>query len=506
MSDYRTTVSSFVPAIIRARAAAYDDLISAPGKERHFAGVLFADISGFTALTEQLSRRGPEGAEELTRLLNMYFGGIIDAIEVAGGDVLKFAGDALLAMWSAPDESGLDEVVLRITKVSERLQSEMHNSEVAPGIRLSMKLAIGAGEVDVEHLGGVFDRWEFLVSGLPLAQLGRANDCAEPGDVVLSAEAAARLRRGYELEPADKGVFRLVASFDTMRSFPSVPAPELPDATETEQLLTFLPAAIRQRVAAGHAEWLSELRAVTVVFMNLPGFGVDTPLERAQEAMRTLQICLYRYEGSINKVSVDDKGASLIGVLGLPPLSHTDDPQRALRAAIDMQAGLRELGLDSSIGVCSGTAFCGVVGNRRREYTVMGDVVNLSARLMQAADGGILCDEQTQRGGSRLDFKSLEPLSVKGKAEPVPVYVPELRDIAGGTANLPRCCKGVYWNADASRNCWTRLLLILMLRYRGSQSVRSGDLANGVLSVKCCKTPWRWARRCLCAQATHSTR
>ena len=191
MSDYRTTVSSFVPAIIRARAAASDDLISAPGKERHFAGVLFADISGFTALTEQLSRRGPEGAEELTRLLNMYFGGIIDAIEVAGGDVLKFAGDALLAIWSAPDESGLDEVVLRITKVSERLQSEMHNSEVAPGIRLSMKLAIGAGEVDVEHLGGVFDRWEFLVSGLPLAQLGRANDCAEPGDVVLSVEAVA---------------------------------------------------------------------------------------------------------------------------------------------------------------------------------------------------------------------------------------------------------------------------------------------------------------------------
>ena len=444
MSDYRATVSSFVPAIIRARAAASDDLLSAPGKERHFAGVLFADISGFTALTEQLSRRGPEGAEELTRLLNLYFGGIIDAIEVAGGDVLKFAGDALLAIWSAPDESGLDEVVLRVTKVSERLQSDMHNSEVAPGIRLSMKLAIGAGEVDVEHLGGLFDRWEFLISGLPLAQLGRANDCAEPGDVVLSVEAAARLHRGYELEPAAEGVFRLVASCGTMRPFPSVPAPELPNATETEQLLTFLPAAIRQRVAAGHAEWLSELRAVSVVFMNLPGFGVDTPLERAQEAMRTLQTCLYRYEGSINKVSVDDKGASLIGVLGLPPLSHTDDPQRALRAAIDMQAGLRELGLDSAIGVCSGTAFCGVVGNnRRREYTVMGDVVNLSARLMQAAVGGILCDEQTRkRGGSRFDFKSLEPLSVKGKAEPVPVYVPELRDTAGGTANMPQVLQG----------------------------------------------------------------
>jgi class 3 adenylate cyclase/tetratricopeptide (TPR) repeat protein len=444
-TDYRATVSSFVPAIIRARAVASDDLLSAPGKERHFAGVLFADISGFTALTEQLSKRGPEGAEELTRLLNMYFGRIIDAIELAGGDVLKFAGDALLAIWDAPDQAvDLDDVTVRITEVSRRLQSDMHDFEVAPGIRLSMKLAIGAGEVDVEHLGGVFDRWEFLVSGRPLAQLGRANHAAAPGDVVLATEAGEHLPDGYQLVPAADGVVRLLSADNDFTSFPPAAEAELPDDNETEQLLTFLPAAIRQRVAAGHAEWLSELRAVSIVFMNLPGFGVDTPLERAQEAMRTLQTCLYRYEGSINKVSVDDKGASLIAVLGLPPLSHTDDPQRALRAAIDMHAGLNALGLASSIGVCSGTAFCGVVGNdRRREYTVMGDVVNLSARLMQAASGGILCDEQTRnRAGSRIEFQTLAPLIVKGKAAPVPVFIPELRDTAGGTAKMPRVLQG----------------------------------------------------------------
>ena len=99
MSDYRAAVCSFVPTVIRERALLGPDTLNAAGLKEHVAGVLFADVSGFTALTETLSQRGDEGAEELTRLLNRYFGIIIDTIELAGGDILKFAGDALLAVW-----------------------------------------------------------------------------------------------------------------------------------------------------------------------------------------------------------------------------------------------------------------------------------------------------------------------------------------------------------------------------------------------------------------------
>jgi class 3 adenylate cyclase len=62
--------------------------------ERFPAAVLFADISGFTALTEHLAQQGPAGAEILTRELNTYFGRLIDLITIHGGDVIKFAGDA----------------------------------------------------------------------------------------------------------------------------------------------------------------------------------------------------------------------------------------------------------------------------------------------------------------------------------------------------------------------------------------------------------------------------
>ena len=122
--------------------------------------------------------------------------------------------------------------------------------------------------------------------------------------------------------------------------------------------------------------------------------------------MQALQTALYRYEGSINKLNVDDKGVTLVAALGLPPLTHEDDAARGVQAALAMQAKLRELGLRCSIGITSGRAFCGEVGNApRREYTMIGEVVNLAARLMQAAPDDILCDAATyQAAQARLDF------------------------------------------------------------------------------------------------------
>lgn len=66
--------------------------------------------SGFTALTERLAKRGPNGAEELVTFLNEYFGmyiimiqystgALISRVRLHGGDVMKFAGDALVALW-----------------------------------------------------------------------------------------------------------------------------------------------------------------------------------------------------------------------------------------------------------------------------------------------------------------------------------------------------------------------------------------------------------------------
>ena len=92
---------SYVPSRLIHRLSAGG--VCAPFVERFPAAVLFADISGSVRLAERLAVRGAEGAEEFSRLLNAYLGVLIDEVAAHGGDVVKFAGDGLFALWPAPE-------------------------------------------------------------------------------------------------------------------------------------------------------------------------------------------------------------------------------------------------------------------------------------------------------------------------------------------------------------------------------------------------------------------
>jgi class 3 adenylate cyclase len=415
--DLIATLTSYVPALITRSLATDPAPVSAPVSSQFQAAVLFADISGFTALTERLAQKGPVGAEELTQLLNAYFGQLIDLVQVHGGDIVKFAGDALVALWPAGiTDEDLATVTYRAAQCGLLVQAVLHDHPAGEGIRLTQRVGIGAGEVLVRHVGGVFGRWEFMVSGPPLAQIGRAGRLAQPGQVILSSEAWELVGdrcRGTPL-PGEAGA-ALLEDVGEPLPFYARPAPAL--AAEAEMALrAYIPGAILARLAAGQSGWLAELRRVTVIFLNLPDLSHAIPLEQAQAVMRALQSTLYHYEGSINKLSVDEKGIMLVAALGLPPLAHEDDAARAVQAALAMQAELRRMNLRSALGITTGQAFCGSVGNSvRREYTMLGDVVNLAARLMQAAPDNILVDTATYHAAQSqvpLAFESLPPIQV----------------------------------------------------------------------------------------------
>jgi len=420
------TIVSYLPKLALRRRLADPAPPSAPELDFHEAAVLLVDVSGFTKLTEMLAQRGPEGAEEMTRALNSYFSELIERVHFHGGDILKFAGDAMLVLWTAADHGvGLPELTRRATQCALLMQEEVGTVNPLPDVTLRFKAIIGAGPMRTAHVGGVYGRWELLVMGQPLADMSSAANQAEAGDVILSPGAWDLIKGFSEGRVVDDGCVKVSA---TKPSGELMAVLDIPPPAEFEDALKgFLPGAVRARMDAGQMSWLAELRSVTVLFVNLPGLNHDTQLETAQTLMHTLQKAVYRFEGSINKMSVDEKGISMLAAMGLPPLSHYDDPARGIAAALEIQTRLKELGLKAYIGVTTGRAFCGEVGNpRRREYTIMGDVVNLAARLMSnAKKHGILADHTSFKAAENAyEFEELEPIPLKGKTGLFEIYKP----------------------------------------------------------------------------------
>jgi predicted ATPase/class 3 adenylate cyclase len=466
MSAFTNTLASYVPGLIIHRLVAAPTPISSSISEHFPAAVLFADISGFTALTEYLAQQGPAGAEVLTRELNTYFGRLIDIITLHSGDVIKFAGDALTAVWPVTKRSDPDSLPVATQHAAAcalAIQAALQDYQTRDGHRLAVRMGLGAGTITAMHLGGIYGRWEFVINGPPLSQVSQAQAHAQPSQVIASPEAWALLQRGCTGRPLADGYVR-VEAMEAKLDQPAGQSPVLPAEVEAA-LRAYIPGAILARLAAGQSGWLAELRRVTVLFINLPDLTDSTPLDQAQVVMQALQTALYRYEGSLNRIGVDDKGPMLLAALGLPPLAHEDDAVRGVQAALAMQAAVHDLGWRCAIGVTTGRAFCGSVGNStRREYTMMGDMVNLAARLTQAAaatknqepriknqessddsefsvlgSSFILCDEATyQAAHSQIAFEALPAINVKGKTQPIPIYRPSAASAAPARGPKPQ--------------------------------------------------------------------
>ncbi len=491
MSVSPETLVSYVPALIARRFALDPTPLTTPAAEHFPATVLFADISGYTTLAAQLAQHGPSGAEELIRLLNAYFGQLIEVVSAHGGDIIKFAGDAALVLWPAIDES-LATTTHRAVQCGLDMHAILGQYQVAEGLRLALKVGIGAGEVLTASVGGMFGRWELLVAGAPLTQMGAAQRQAAPGQVVLSPEAWALVQdrcQGSPLPPKQEdqqgGVLieSVLESLLPRRLAAASPAPGAEVA-----LRGYIPGAILSRLDAGQTEWLSELRRVTVLFLNVVGLDFFAPdvLECVQAVMHALQTALYRYEGSVNQFIVDDKGTTLVAAFGLPPLTHEDDAVRGAQAALEMHTRLSELGLRCAIGVTTAQAYCGERGNAsRREYAMVGNVVNMAARLMQAAskrqesDIAILCDEVTYHAAqTRLVFDVLSPIMVKGRTEPMPVYCPCGLMSKGDILRLPVHAAALIGRAT-EQSMLTERLQSLLFGNPGGVVVIEGDAGIG---------------------------
>jgi adenylate cyclase len=195
----------------------------------------------------------------------------------------------------------------------------------------------------------------------------------------------------------------------------------------------------------------ADRRQVTVLFADVSGF--TTLSERLDpEDVRAFQNALFAtmakaitpYEGFVEKFV----GDAVLAVFGAP-VAHEDDPERALCAALDMQAGAIELSADWAgklgqavklhIGIHTGPVVAGNLGDATSAaYAVTGDTVNTTARLLAAASGSMLVSDATYAlTKHRFAFAEPRELRLRGKAEPLFVH----RLV--GRLDAPRTARGL---------------------------------------------------------------
>jgi class 3 adenylate cyclase len=461
---------------------------------------LFADVSGFTALSEKLQEEhGATAPQYLAKYLNSYVQQLVRLYAKAGGDVLKFAGDAQIVLFPIGDTDDPIVTTRRALQCALDVQKHQHKAQIGSigsTVTLSVKIGIGIGTVDILHLGGAHDgalnRLEYCGTGTPLMEAFECEAHALPGAVVCNNSVynikcggeKNGLSQYFEVCPAPKNdpkaicgdvdewydlldkqkfsgetwsnglIIRAVKNKQRVRSvnIGKVLGPlDSHNASLVPPLKSYCPRAITPFLSAHRAveKYASELRSVSVMFVNL-GFSqaeleidFDEPMvQKIQHAFVTIQKIVFDFEGTINKFLIDDKGSTLLAVWGLPPLSHENDALRSLLASINICAQLKRAGLKSSIGITSGDAFCGICGHSgtRREYSVLGDVVNLSARLMGYAMkyGPQICCDEVTKSATRgvMHFEGLGKHKMKGKVNEVSIFSPVLRGLMGKKQNF----------------------------------------------------------------------
>ncbi|MCB8990604.1 MAG: tetratricopeptide repeat protein [Ardenticatenaceae bacterium] len=407
------------------------DLMQNPGSDgvgrdmRFTAVALFADVSGFTAMSEALAATGKRGAEELTTILNSYFEPMIALIHSYGGIIGKFGGDAMTVLFPADD--ALPQAAAHCAaQCALEMQARMSDYVALPtsvGVySLTMKIGTAVGPIFCANVGDPDLRLEYIIAGSVLDDCADAEHHARSGEIVLHENMAALLPDAVTT-PTAPTYHKLL----TLPPCSSAPLPPLPDLLpETAQTIAaFIHPSLAQRLRRGQLSFLNEHRKVTILFVSFAGFDYDGDTavgDKLQHYFNQVVRIVHQYDGYLNKVDMGDKGSKTIILFGAP-IGHEDDEERALRCALELS---RLADTAVKIGVNSGFVYSGQVGSaRRQEYTVMGDAVNLAARLMQAAAPGQILVSQETRAAADAPFawEASQAIRVKGKAQPVQVHV-----------------------------------------------------------------------------------
>ncbi len=455
---------------------------------------MFADVSGFTALSEGLAQaNSTDGAEILTLIMNDYFAEMLEILAKSDGQLLKFAGDALLVFFPANDDSLADlhkaiRSGWRMQRAIKRFQPISDPRMVAllggdQDFQLTMSIGVARGNL-FEALVGNNTQRDHLIQGELPGQAMEAEAAGKRDEVIVDVSLVQTLSGEYELTQLTPGFYQVVDNQgDQLDDYEfEAPRRRRPKSSavfdlSANSLLGHLhlqldrvhsvavyvaPSVLHELVLSSDYHLRSENRYSTTLFIYATGFAemlrdwgndhLDQVVSLMERYYSMVQRVVTSRGGTLTRTDPYNLGIKLLATFGAP-VAHADDPERAVDAALEIthqleqynQRLLEELPpelhrtpfVTQRLGVTLGIIFAGEVGwKARREYTVMGDEVNLAARLMtKAHPEQILISERVyERIKESFEAEKVEPLHLKGKSLPVQAYA--VKNVALPTINV----------------------------------------------------------------------
>ncbi|MBV9292722.1 MAG: adenylate/guanylate cyclase domain-containing protein, partial [Frankiales bacterium] len=381
--------------------------------------LVFADISGFTKLTERLAARGRVGAEEMSDHLDLVLSELLTAAYGFGGWLVKWGGDALLLMYDGDDHEA------RACAASGAMQACIRRIGLLDSsvgrVRLRMSIGAHTGRFAFHFVGS--RHRELLITGDAATTTATLEATAEAGEILVSPQLAAALPP--ECRGGVKGPGILLARVPAADRVAGRPATAAADvaAPDVENLV---PQLVLDHLRAGGGA--GEHRPVTVAFLEFSGMavlrrrrGTGAVNDGLAHLVDVTQESCHRNVVSFHETDIAADGGKFMLVAGAP--RGVDNASEAmlctLRQVFDDPGPL-----SVRAGVTTGRVFTGVVGPAfRRSYSVKGDVVNLAARVMGKTPAHRVWALPAVVDASRTRFAvtPVPPFMVKGKVAPVHV-------------------------------------------------------------------------------------
>ncbi|TES93348.1 MAG: hypothetical protein E3J87_02480 [Candidatus Cloacimonadota bacterium] len=437
LSSLLSSLALYVPGVIFNELMKKDDTLK-DGITKECA-ILIADITGFTALSEKLSKIGKEGAEKITEIVNNYFSHLLDIIFMYGGDLYHFSGDALSAFYYGGTGGKKEKEMRALLSAWEmkKILKEFSRVKTSQGtFPLKVHITLHTGKIKLLKVGmkdvGLF----YLGTGKTTNEVEKLEERGKAGEIILSDKFYEMVKEKVKIEKRGKDGYSIkdVNAEIQMRKIKryGIGGGKREKLIEViEKLKPFINPVLFNKIIVsptGLEVW-GEHRKVTILFLNFQGFDFDNDdkaVINLQRYFSELESIVERYDGSIDKIDFASSGYNVMVLFGVP-FAHEDDEERAVSCAYEILSSVwsQTLKIKMRVGINSGFVFAGNVGsNERREFTVMGDEVNLAARLLSKAKRGdiIVSDSVNRKIKKVFELESLKTVQLKGKKKPEKIY------------------------------------------------------------------------------------